>query len=306
VVYGARGAALPAVPAACWRRITLLALFASGVISAGTAAGGPACSGRYVVTSASGRLLRAAGAIAFDAMVVDAGRVTLASPCTSPPATTRVGKRLVASWQACDGHRRVRLHARVADDCSFLHGVVSARGEGRTRFGATASRCGDGILDAGNREQCDDGNTLGGDPCEPDCSPCDPTPGPFESSWLAIETNVVARYGCANCHGSLGVSGLDLRPGGTYERLVGGGSQSDPGRLLVQPGAPMASVLWRKLAKGVDQATYDLVPGGGMPANGRVSAAELGAVGAWITGGAPRDGVVAGTESLLSRCPPRL
>ncbi len=55
---------------------------------------------------------------------------------------------------------------------------------------------------------------------------------------------------CSNCHVKSGgnpEAGLDLDPGASWDALVNAPSQEQPGRLLVVPGQPLASVLFEKI-----------------------------------------------------------
>ena len=137
------------------------------------------------------------------------------------------------------------------------------------------------------------------DAAPPSC-PCERYDGTFE----AIQNVVFARHGCTTslCHGSAAQGGLDLRPEVAYDNLVD--VFSSAGQMKrVEPGDQARSFLWRKLAK----ATLDLpgVPGAGMP-NGLppLPESELDGVRLWIRAGAPRTGVVGGSETLLAACLP--
>ncbi len=263
------------------------------------------CTGRYVVGDASG--------LAPTAVTLASGQVTLEPLCDAAPARLRrrgQGWRLVAAWKRCGTRRAVRLRATLASDCTFLTGHVAARGLRRTRLTATASACGDGIVDSGNTlggggEGCDDGNTLGGDACEATCVPCDPASSAPTSTWHGIQLNVLTRYGCPACHAPGAINALDLRPAAAYANVVGVPAGSAPGLLLVAPGDEVASVVFLKLAKGRDVVRYHGVPGSGMPPGASLTAVELEAVGRWIRTGAPPTGIVAGTDTLLVPCRPR-
>jgi cysteine-rich repeat protein len=181
--------------------------------------------------------------------------------------------------------------------------VLRGRRRARGRFTAVASRCGDGIVDAGAGEDCDDGNTAGGDGCEEDCLRCDPSAPPFASTWAAIQRNVFARYRCTGCHAAAASGGLDLRPDVAYRELVGVPSVALPALARVAGGDSRASLLWLVLAKGAGLPGYDELPPAGMPIGGRLTPADLDALGRWIDGGAPETGVVPGTDALLQPCP---
>jgi cysteine-rich repeat protein len=232
--------------------------------------------------------------------VLDASGVLIDPACGAAAVRVR-GSSIVAAWGACGSHARLRMRAHATADCSLLRGVVSAKGERASRFRAATSTCGDGIVDPGSGERCDDGNFLDGDACDATCGRCS-DPATLTSTWAAIESAVIARYGCATCHGATPTAGLDLRPPDAYDAIVGVPVASMPGLLQIRPGDRTTSFVWLKLAHGTLGDAYAEVPGAGMPIGGRVTPDEVEAVGRWIDAGAPRDGVVAGTDALRAAC----
>jgi len=126
----------------------------------------------------------------------------------------------------------------------------------------------------------------------------------FDSTFAAIQETIFQKRGCTAgpCHGSAAQGGLDLRAPVSYANLVD--APSPLGRMpRVHPGEHLRSFLWRKLAK----ATLGLadVPGTAMPSGlPPLPETELEAIHLWIRNGAPREGVVAGTEQLLGSCLP--
>ena len=168
--------------------------------------------------------------------------------------------------------------------------------------------CGNGRLELG--EECDDGNLSEDDGCNNDCSHGDCVGETFSSTMEAIQATIFDNpvYQCSNalCHGNVDdpAGELDLRAGQSHANLVdvlsaGSGAQLD----RVEPGNRAASFLYEKLEAG----TFGFAPNGGaaMPI-GDVPLSEdhLEAIRLWIQGGAPGDGVVAGTADLLSGCLP--
>jgi hypothetical protein len=127
----------------------------------------------------------------------------------------------------------------------------------------------------------------------------------FPSTFAAIQTVIFDRYGCtqAACHGaSPGQGNLDLQPDVAYKNLVGVFSDLAQ-QLRVERGSRQDSFLWRKLAAATEGLTG--VPGTPMPQGlAPLTPDLLEAVRLWIQYGAPEDGVVAGTEDLLSSCLP--
>lgn len=129
----------------------------------------------------------------------------------------------------------------------------------------------------------------------------------MESTWQAIQTLVFQRHACtfAACHGTPPGSGdLDLTPGAAYDDLVNVRSQTDAAYMRVEPGAPVDSMLWQKLAArtlGLEGVPFRAMPIGDPP----LWTGELDAVERWIAAGAPEEGVVPTTPSLLGFCVPR-
>jgi len=251
-----------------------------------------ACNGRFVVTRASGSLVQGPG----DVVVLDGTSAVVDPACGAATARVQLHRRLKARWNACRGRRVLRLALRASADCSLLHGSVAAPGVRTSRFVAVASRCGDGIVDAGTGERCDDGNASSGDGCDPTCGKC-VDPATLATTWDAIQANVFDR--CVACHGSSAAAGLDLRPTGSYERIVG--VPAAGGLFEVAPGMREQSLVWRKLAKATFGGRDD-VGGAGMPFGAPLPADVVEAFGRWIDAGAPRDGLVAGAEALFVPC----
>src|SRR5262249_3018542 len=88
---------------------------------------------------------------------------------------TREATRITAAWSSCTGLKgRVTLRASIdAATCNTMRGRLrdkAARPKVAASFRATRSRCGDGIVDAGNNEQCDAGvGCAGGEVCNASC-----------------------------------------------------------------------------------------------------------------------------------------
>jgi len=129
----------------------------------------PCSVGRFLVSG--DRLV--AGSMPLDVDVVEiAGRtLSIASSCRAGrtrPRANRKGTTLGVKWTTCPGLKgRVTLKARADPLCMVMTGRLRAKRFLR-KFSATRSRCGDGTIDAGNREVCDSGNG-----CAPGIA-CDP------------------------------------------------------------------------------------------------------------------------------------
>jgi hypothetical protein len=256
---------------------------------------GAACAGRYVVTRANGSLVAGPG----DVVVLDAAGAVVDPACgvaTAHVRAVRGGSRVVARWLGCHGRRVLRLRVRASADCTLLRGTMSA-GARRSRLVAVTSRCGDGVVDPGTGERCDDGAANGGASCDTSCGRC-VDPSTLTSTWAAIQANVFDRS-CIVCHGDKLTAGLDLRRPDSYSHIVGVPAAS--GRFEVKPGARTESLLWLKLAKA-SYGSDDESLAGGMPFGFALSPDVVEAVGRWIDAGAPPGGIVDGTAPLFVGC----
>jgi cysteine-rich repeat protein len=258
-----------------------------------TAGAAVVCEGRYVLTSATGSLVRGPG----DVIVLDDAKVVVDPVCGDAAIRARGRSRLAARWHGCRSRRVFRLKARASADCTLLRGTVSAPGSHASRFVAIASRCGDGVVDAGTGERCDDGNQDPGDGCDASCGRC-VDPSTFDGTWAAIQANVFDSA-CIVCHGEMATAGLDLRAPGSYAHTVG--VPASLGRFEIAPGARTQSLVWLKIAKATF-GSNDEDLGGGMPFGYALPPDIVLAFGAWIDAGAPALGFVVGAEALLIPC----
>lgn len=262
------------------------------------AASGSACVGRYVLARASGRLVDRSR----DTIVLDATSAVIDPACGAATVAVRPlrrGARISARWLGCRGARVLTLRVRASTDCTLLEGSVTGHGR-RSHVVAVTSTCGDGVVDPGRGERCDDGNLVDGDGCDASCGACS-GPTTFTATWDAIQTNVFDRA-CTTCHGANASGGLDFRAPGTYARIVGVPAPDDPALLYIHAGDHAASFLWLKLEKGT-AGGHDEVSGPGMPVGPPLPADVVDALGQWIDAGAPETGIVAGTEVLTKACP---
>jgi len=269
-----------------------------GFGAAPRAASGSACVGRYVLARASGRLVDRSR----DTIVLDATSAVIDPACGAATVAVRPlrrGARIRARWLGCRGARVLTLRVRASTDCTLLEGSVTGHGR-RSHVVAVTSTCGDGVVDPGRGERCDDGNLVDGDGCDASCGACS-GPTTFTATWDAIQTNVFDRA-CTTCHGANASGGLDFRAPGTYARIVGVPAPDDPALLYIHAGDHAASFLWLKLEKGT-AGGHDEVSGPGMPVGPPLPADVVDALGQWIDAGAPETGIVAGTEALTKACP---
>ena len=125
------------------------------------------------------------------------------------------------------------------------------------------------------------------------------------STFEAIQLNIFERHNCVGCHNdSITEGGLDLRSMVAHENLVGVAAKSptESAQLRVFAGEQAESLLYLKLAAAVHQRELPMGAGTMMPPEGRppITPEELEAIRLWIRGGASKNGVVAGTQNLLS------
>jgi len=129
----------------------------------------------------------------------------------------------------------------------------------------------------------------------------------FASTYELLQEVIFEQRGCTEqlCHGAAVAGGLDLRAGESYENLIDRPASSVLGAVRVVPGQKAESLLYINLAAKTlpDQWTAPLrpMPFGALPA---LTVDELDAVRRWIEYGAPRVGVVPGTDELLNACLP--
>jgi hypothetical protein len=133
--------------------------------------------------------------------------------------------------------------------------------------------------------------------------------GSFPSTFALIQKVIFENptYSCTNdlCHGAALSGGLDLRHDVAYQNLVDVNATTVPGLRRVFAGEKEHSLLWINLAAKTDPAEWTAplhaMPLDPMPA---LKADELEAVRLWIQKGAPEDGVIEGTDTLLNACLP--
>jgi hypothetical protein len=132
----------------------------------------------------------------------------------------------------------------------------------------------------------------------------------FDSTFALIEKAIFHDRGCtsAGCHNSTAQGGLDLSAGVAYDNLVDQPVESTvarPQMKRVSPAKKENSLLWINLAAATlpDEwtAPKNPMPLGGLPP---LSGAELDLIKLWIENGAPREGVVPGTDRLEGICLP--
>jgi len=123
-----------------------------------------------------------------------------------------------------------------------------------------------------------------------------------ESTFALIQQQIFENRGCTNsaCHGEQGTGDLDLRADSAYDSLINVEASSGD-YMRVFPGEQDLSLLYQKVAaktEGFELSSLSPpISGGAMPTGtDALSDTDLSLLRAWIRGGAPRDGIVAGSE----------
>lgn len=156
-----------------WRSLAL-ALLALVLLEPSAPSARPGCLPSRFVVQGEALVSPAVGGPAPEFIAVDRSTAGIEGSCPVAQATVRRQGRVIhvaASWPSCTNLTgKAQLRARIDTQCNRMVGTFVARHAGvKRRFLALVSRCGDGVVDPGRAEDCDDGNGLAGDGCEPDC-----------------------------------------------------------------------------------------------------------------------------------------
>jgi len=150
----------------------------------------------------------------------------------------------------------------------------------------------------------DGGGSNNPPPSEPPPAACEDNAA-FTSTFEAIQEVIFEKRGCTQqvCHGSSAQGGLNLSPDVAYENIFERKALSSPFNYIT-PGDRTRSYLFMKVSAATDPGSYEIA-GAPMP-NGLepLTANELEALRLWIYAGAPKEGTVGGTETLLDACLP--
>ncbi len=126
------------------------------------------------------------------------------------------------------------------------------------------------------------------------------------STFEQIQLQVFEGSGCtaSACHGDSAQGGLDLRPESAYESLINVEANSGD-YVRVFPGEQDLSLLYQKVAaktEGFELSSLESpISGGAMPTSDAVlSEDDLALLRVWIRGGAPKTGIVAGSQQYAS------
>ena len=127
-----------------------------------------------------------------------------------------------------------------------------------------------------------------------------------DSTFAQVQQQIFEARGCtaSACHGQAAQAGLNLEPQDAYGNLINVAATSgDYARVF--PGEQELSLLYQKVAAKTLGFQLSALPnpisGGAMPtSNDVLSEDDLALLRAWIRGGAPETGIVAGSEQFAS------
>jgi cysteine-rich repeat protein len=141
----------------------------------------PCAGGRFVLSSEP---LVAGDSSPINRVIVISGSGSDVGGVCTDGTTTISGRykhqklkatHVTAKWtkkkSPCAGGVPARLTATISAACNTVTGTFTVKKSHRVQFSARLSACGDGVLDPGTGEQCDDGNTVDSDGCDSDCKP---------------------------------------------------------------------------------------------------------------------------------------
>lgn len=131
-----------------------------------------------------------------------------------------------------------------------------------------------------------------------------------DSTWKAVQRSIFETKGCttAACHGAeADADALQLSGEDVYENLINQTAKASvsPPMHLVMPGEQALSLLYLKVAAATNGTALPAGGGAPMPVGKTpLSESQLEALRLWIRAGAPKEGVVAGTQDLLDCAQP--
>ncbi len=131
----------------------------------------PCAGGRYIVIG--GQLIIGPGTPTIDT-VIFGSQTAIASGCSPvsvKPRANKAGTKFTVVWPVCTNVvGKAKLTATIDPTCRTMNGQFRVKkSKVFKKFTAVLSRCGDGIVDQGGGEQCDDQNNVSGDGCSSTC-----------------------------------------------------------------------------------------------------------------------------------------
>jgi cysteine-rich repeat protein len=158
----------------------------------------PCPGGRYIVTGSP----LVTGDAAVEVLVIGS-QASLGNACNPVHAklkATKQGTTVTALWPSCTGLKgKAKLSGKLDTTCTTFNGkLIAKKSKLKKTFTAQASRCGDGIVDSGNSEECDGNPCDAGPPCTGECT-CTVTTTTTTTlgSFPATTTTVPGQRNCA-------------------------------------------------------------------------------------------------------------
>ncbi|HLK10055.1 MAG TPA: hypothetical protein VKW76_01615 [Candidatus Binatia bacterium] len=189
------------------------ALLAFGRTTVGHASKAPLCAGRFVMPAQ----VFGDGVAGPEIIAVEGRKVAIGTVCPAISVVLRGSHRatvLRAAWPegACSGiGGRVRLKATIVQGCSLMKATL-AEGKHRHQVKAPLSTCGDGVVDAGNGEQCDGAGCGVGEACVR-CACVPAGGGTTTSTTVLVASTTTTTVPCAPLQFSCGGSSQCCAPG---------------------------------------------------------------------------------------------
>ncbi|HLK11928.1 MAG TPA: hypothetical protein VKW76_11145 [Candidatus Binatia bacterium] len=129
--------------------------------------GGPCTGGRFLADPSGTSLIAAIRTGTRDAIVLDAGEITVESsagdcgPARAKLRRVKGGALVQARWESCPGVTGVvKLQAHISSHCTLLKGTLRIGHGRRRKIRATLSSCGDRFVDTAAGEQCEPPSTA--------------------------------------------------------------------------------------------------------------------------------------------------
>ena len=132
----------------------------------------PCPGGRYIVTG--GALVTGDSSGPIEPVVIGS-QISIGNACNPVRAKLKVvkqGTSVMAVWPSCVGLKgRVKLKGTLDTTCTTLNGkLIAKKSKLRETFVAHATRCGDGVVDPSNGEECDGDACASGAGCSAECT----------------------------------------------------------------------------------------------------------------------------------------
>jgi hypothetical protein len=184
----------------------LIFLACTGTVRSAKSKPTPCPGGRYIV--AGSELVTGDSTGSIEPVVIGT-QIAIGNACSPVHANlkaTRHGTSVKAVWPSCTGLvGKVKLRGTLDTTCTTLDGtLIAKKPKLKKTFVARVTRCGDGVVDAGNGEECDGGVCGGGSACTADCT-CVPAPSTTTST--STTTTVPGPLDPVPCN----ADGLDAR-----------------------------------------------------------------------------------------------